>query len=56
MIKVGNKISVKDDKKVKIGEVIYQNNHFITVQFTNYKESFMKVEIKNKNIEVEVLS
>lgn len=55
MLKVGNKVKVTVDKKVRVGTVIEDYECFYLVQFPKYKECFNKFAIKNKEVLVEVL-
>ena len=55
MLKVGNKVRVTEDKKVRVGTVIGEHECFYLVQFPKYKECFNKFAIKNEEVLVEVL-
>ncbi|MBP7899129.1 MAG: hypothetical protein KAZ81_00325 [Candidatus Syntrophosphaera sp.] len=52
---IGSRVRVTWNKKSKTGEIIYENDSFITVQFKNYKECFLKVDIANAEVEVVAL-
>ncbi|WP_414733854.1 hypothetical protein [Acetobacterium carbinolicum] len=56
MLKVGTTVLVTTDKKKKKGKVFYENDHFICVQFKNYKECFLKIDIRFGLVKAEVLS
>ena len=55
IMNIGSKVRVTWNKKSKIGEIIYENDSFITVQFKNYKECFLKADITNAEVEVVAL-
>lgn len=55
MLKVGNKVKVTADKKVRVGTVIGEYECFYLVQFAKYKECFNKFAVKNNEVLVEVL-
>ena len=55
-LKVGDKVSITADKKTREGEVVLETDYFYTVQFPNYKECFLKTDIANGTVEVEILN
>lgn len=56
MISIGDNVQVDWNKKSKKGVVIYTNQSFVTVQFKNYKESFLKVDIRNGQVSIKKLN
>lgn len=50
MFMVGDRVIVIWGKKSKSGEMIYQNDCFMTVQLEHYKESFLKIDISNGTV------
>lgn len=50
---LGEKVSVKSNKKEMIGTIYYANQSFVTVQFPNYKESFLNVDISRKIVKID---
>jgi len=55
MLQAGMKVFVTTDKKKREGKIFYENEHFICVQFKNYKECFLNVDIRFGLVKVEVL-
>ncbi len=55
-LKIGDKVSVTADKKTRVGDVVFETDCFYTVQFPNYKECFLKKDIENKAVKVEILN
>ena len=56
MLKIGDKVSVTSDKKkVRVGTVYYENDFFYTIQFPKYKECFLKVDVRNGAVKINVL-
>ena len=49
---IGSRVKVTWNKKSQTGEIIYENDSFITVQFKHYNECFLKVDIANGEVEV----
>ena len=56
MIREGVEVQVNGDKKSKKGVVVYSNESFVTVQFKHYKESFLRVDIRNGQVSIKKLS
>lgn len=49
------KVKVTDGKKVRKGNIVYENDYFYTVQFPKYKECFNKTDVRNGLVLMEVL-
>lgn len=47
------RVKVSGKKKELTGEVIYENDYYITVQGPYYRECFLKVDIENGFYQVE---
>lgn len=51
---IGDKVSITANKKTRTGEVVMETDHFYTIQFQNYKECFLKKDIENGVVKVEM--
>lgn len=55
-LKVGDKVSVIANKMTRVGEVFTETDDFYGVQFPNYKECFLKIDIQNETVKVKILN
>ena len=52
-LSLGDQVSVTVGKKTRYGEIVLETAYFYTVQFPNYKESFLKVDITIGAVKIE---